>query len=177
LNDVASQSEPISTTNAQVTIREEKVFVIKDRSGIQYQVNGCGSGDFKRFNIEYLGKRVGFVNYHFEGDEVLHLDDIHIEKMLIQPPWFFVNLVFWTFSFPPKKWRTTNFRNRGIGTAMVQLLADYARSKSAKRIEGEIKPHDFKDNTDLPSWYQRRGFTVVMGDEKTAWEAKISLAV
>ena len=48
---------------------------------------------------------------------------------------------------------------------------------SVKRIEGEVKHHDFRDNPDLPDWYRRRGFSVVMGNEKTAWVAKISLAV
>jgi hypothetical protein len=60
---------------------------------------------------------------------------------------------------------------------MIKFLADYARSKSAKRIEGEVKPHDFKNNPDLPKWYQRRGFAVVMGDGKTGAIAKISRAV
>lgn len=95
----------------------------------------------------------------------------------MRPPWFFVDLIFWIASFPPEKWRIRNYRKRGIGTAMIEFLASYARSKSAKRIEGEVKHHDFKNNPDLPEWYRRRGFAVVMGDGKTPWVAKISLAV
>ena len=54
---------------------------------------------------------------------------------------------------------------------------NWHKSESLKRIEGEVKHHDFKDNPDLPDWYRRRGFSVVMGDEKTSWVAKISLAI
>ena len=153
--------------------------IILDKYGKKYSVieSDCDSEDFKRFNIEYRGSRVGYANYHFEGTDVLYLDDWHIEDDAILPPWFSCDLFFCFLSFPPLRWRTVNFQKRGIGTAMIKFLADYARSKCAKRIEGEVKHHDFKDNPDLPDWYRRRGFSVVMGDEKTSWVAKISLAI
>jgi hypothetical protein len=46
-----------------------------------------------------------------------------------------------------------------------------------KRIEGDVKHHDFKNNPDLPNWYRRRGFSVNAGDKKSAGVAKISLTV
>ena len=147
---------------------------IHDRDGREYNVTEYGS---ERFNIQRRGVPIGYANFHFEGADVLHLDDLHIEDDAIFPPWFSCPLPFVILSFPPLRWRTENFQGRGIGTAMIQFLVDYARSKFAKRIEGEVKPHDFKDNPDLPDWYRRRGFTVTAGDEKTAWIAKISRAV
>ena len=153
--------------------------IIHDKRGRQYHViaSECNSENFKRFNIEYRGRRVGYVNYHFGGDDVLFIDDLRIEDKAMHSPWFFLDLIYWVVSFPPERFRITNYQKRGLGTAMIKFLADYARSKCAKRIEGEVKHHDFKDNPDLPDWYRRRGFSVVMGDEKTSWVAKISLAV
>jgi GNAT superfamily N-acetyltransferase len=95
----------------------------------------------------------------------------------MRPQWFFVNLIFWGFSFPPERWRVSNFQNRGLGSAMIEFLISYGRSKSVKRIEGYVKPPDDKANRDLLNWYKRRGFTAEMGNERTAWIAKVSLSV
>lgn len=145
---------------------------IHDKHGKEYHVieSDCDSENFRRFNIKFGRCQVGYLNYSFEGDGVLHLDDLHIEDAAISPPWFF----FMGGSFPPLCTRTKNFRGCGIGTAMIEFLVNFARANSIKRIEGEVKLHDFKDNQDLPDWYRRRGFTVTAGDEKTAWIAKIS---
>ena len=153
--------------------------IIHDKHGREYIVSENHSQDLVslRFNIEYHGRLIGYANCRFESNGVLHIKDLHIEDKAMRPPWFFVDLIFWIASFPPEKWRIRNYRKRGIGTAMIEFLASYARSKSAKRIEGEVKHHDFKNNPDLPEWYRRRGFAVVMGDGKTPWVAKISLAV
>lgn len=153
--------------------------IICDKHGREYFVieSDCDSEQFRRFNIKSGRCQVGYLNYSFEGDGVLHLDDLHIEDAAISPPWFFLDFIFIGGSFPPLRWRTKNFRGCGIGTAMIEYLVNYARVNSITRIEGEVKPHDFKDNPDLPEWYRRRGFTVTAGDEKAAWIAKISLTV
>lgn len=150
--------------------------VIFNKHGEEFHVTQSDSEDYKRFNITSRGKLVGYVNCHFE-DDVLHLDDLCIYDKAMRPPLFFVNLFFWILSFPPEKWRTTNHQRTGLGTAMLKFLADYARRKTMKRIEGEIMPHDFKNNPDLPEWYRRRGFTVVMAGGKEPWVAKVSFAL
>lgn len=153
------------------------MHVVHDKYGAEYLVRETDSDDFKRFNIERRGVPVGYANFHFEGTDVLHLDDLHIKDDVVSPPWFWCDLFFVTLSFPPLRWRIQNFRGRGIGTAMIQFLADYARSKFVERVEGEVKAHDFGKNPDLPNWYRRRGFTVVMGDSLSATIAEISLVV
>jgi GNAT superfamily N-acetyltransferase len=117
------------------------------------------------------------VNCHFTGDEVLYLDDLHIQDKTIHPPYFSLDLIFWIISFPPIRWRTVNYRNRGLGVAVIQFLVDFARSKSAKRIEGKVKAHDYTDNPDLPNWYRRRGFSVVRSDAKAKYVAMISMDI
>ena len=150
---------------------------IHDKHGRKYRITECSGEHVQRFNIEHRGIRIGYANFHFQGADVLHLDDLHLEDDAIMPAWFALDLYFGFVAFPPLRWRTRNFRNRGIGTAMIKFLAEYAQSKFASRIEGEVKHHDFKDNPDLPEWYRRRGFAVVMDDGKMACVAKISMPV
>jgi hypothetical protein len=151
--------------------------IIYDGHSEEYHVTESDLEGFKRFNIKCRGNLVGYANCHFEGD-VFHIDDLRIDDKTMRPPLFFLNLLFWIGSFPPQRWRITNYRKRGLGTAMIEFLAGYARRKSAKRIEGEIKPHDFKNNPQLLEWYRRRGFAVVMtGEGKAAAVAKISLTL
>jgi GNAT superfamily N-acetyltransferase len=153
--------------------------IIHDKRGRQYHViaTECDSENYKRFNIEYRDRRVGYAHYHFEGDDVLFIDDLRLEDKAMRSPWFFVDLIYWAGSFPPERFRVTNYQKRGLGTAMIKFLVSFAESESVKRIEGEVKHHDFKDDPDLPDWYRRRGFSVVMGDKTAPWVAKISLAV
>jgi len=150
--------------------------IICDKYDREYQVTQCDPGGYERFNIEYHGNRAGYANCHFEGD-VLHIDDLHIDEKAMRPRLFFVDLFFLAFSFPPERWRITNYQNRGLGTAMIDFLANYGRKKLAKCMEGEIKQYDFKNNPRLPEWYRRRGFVVVTGDIKTAAVARVSLVL
>ncbi len=156
-----------------------KKSIIHDKHGRPYFViaSDLDSEIFKRFNIEHRGHRVGYVNYHIEGDDVLYVDDFHIYDKALRPPWFFIDLFIWNLgSFPPERWRITNYQKRGLGTAMIEFLKGFAKSESLKWIEGEVKQYDFKDNPDLPDWYRRRGFTVCT-DPKSAGIAKISLTL
>ena len=95
----------------------------------------------------------------------------------MRPPRFSVGLFFWIVSFPPEQFRITNYQQRGLGTAMVEFMINYAREKSAKRIVGQVKPRDFKDYPELPDWYRRRGFAVVMGEGKATPVASISFVL
>ena len=153
--------------------------IIHDKHRREYLVvaSELDSEIFKRFNILHRGRRIGYVNYHFEGDDILFIDDFHIEDKAMRPPWFSVDLIFWGCSFPPEGWRITNFQRGGVGTATIEFLKDFAKSESLKRIEGVVKPHDFNENPDLLNWYRRRGFVIEKRDEKVAGVAKISLTV
>lgn len=151
--------------------------IIHDKYGKEYSVAQDGSEEFLRFNVEYCDTPIGYANCRFHGKDVLYLDDLHIKKDAVSLPCFRLSLLFRDVSFPPLRWRTRNFRSRGIGTAMIKFLARYARSNSVKRIEGEVKPHDFQNNPNLPNWYRSRGFDVIMGDGRSGCIASPVLTV
>lgn len=153
--------------------------IIHDKDGRAYFVVACELDleNFQRFNIEHRGSRVGYVNYHIEGDDLLYIDDLYINDKAMRPPWFFLPLPFWSGSFPPEHWRITNFQKRGLGTAMIEFLKVFAKSESLKRIEGDVRHPDFKRNPDLLNWYRRRGFTVNTDSKQSVEVAKITLTI
>lgn len=136
--------------------------VIRDKRGNEYTIaaSDLDSENFRRFDIHFGRVPIGYANYHFEGSDVLYIDDWRIRNDAVLPAWFMCPF----FSIPPLRWRTKNFRKRGIGTAAIKFLANYARSQSAKRIEGQMKPHDIAENPELPNSYRKWGFTVT-GDK------------
>jgi GNAT superfamily N-acetyltransferase len=152
--------------------------IIHDKHGRPYSVVACDidSEIFRRFNIEHRGCRIGYVNYHVEGEDVLFIDDLRFDDKAMRPPWFFIDLFFWIGSLPSERWRVTNYQKRGLGTAMIEFLKKLAKSESLRRIEGNVKHHDFNKNPDLPDWYRRRGF-IVSTENISIGVAKVSLMI
>lgn len=56
--------------------------------------------------------------------------------------------------------REGNVRQRGIGSALLVRMEDYARRFGASRIEGTILPSDLVDNPHLPNFYRNREYHV-----------------
>jgi GNAT superfamily N-acetyltransferase len=150
--------------------------MIYDKHGRPYSVvaNDFDSEIYKRFNIEDHDRCVGYVNHHIEGDDILFIDDLRIDDKVMRPPLFFIPIL--NGSFPPERWRVTNYQKRGLGTAMLEFLKKLAKSESLRGIEGNVKHHDFNKNPDLPDWYRRRGFTVSTKNISIG-VAKISMTV
>ena len=53
----------------------------------------------------------------------------------------------------------TNYRNRGLGRALIRLLFDLAGKRGVKAIFGSIVKKDMLRNSHLLAWYINRGFT------------------
>ena len=136
--------------------------VILDRFKKRYRVvpSHDNSGNLKRFNVLLGHVPIGYVSYHFESSQVLYIDDLHIRHDAILFPSLWWDMIVVKIYLPSLKWQKHNFQGRGIGTAMLEFVAEHARSISVKRIEGQLKSHDLNANPNLPDWYRRRGFTV-----------------
>jgi GNAT superfamily N-acetyltransferase len=52
----------------------------------------------------------------------------------------------------------TNYRNRGLGRALIVLVFDLARKRQVKTIVGSIIKKDIVRNHHLLKWYINRGF-------------------
>jgi hypothetical protein len=152
------------------------VNTIRDKHGREYRIVKSYSGGFDQFRIEHNAIPVGYVNCHFE-DAALHIDDLRINDKVIQRSKLLLRLPSWIGLLFATKRKVVNYQSQGLGTAMIDFLASYARKKSAKRLEGEIRPFDFKNNPQLPAWYRRRGFIVTMGEQGATVVAKISFTL
>jgi hypothetical protein len=58
-----------------------------------------------------------------------------------------------------------NYRNRGIGSALLGLIIQLAKEHRMAVFVGNFGPEDLKANPDLPNWYRRRGFTILEGGD------------
>lgn len=93
-------------------------------------------------SISYRGWPVGRVCLDFRKDGEVILADIII----------YVNL--------PHGY---NFRNHGLGKAMIQEAIRYAKERRAKFIWGWIEPDEYVTEEYLAEWYRRQGFQVLSG--------------
>jgi hypothetical protein len=55
---------------------------------------------------------------------------------------------------------TLNYRNRGLGSALLILLRELATKRRIKTIFGSLISNDILHNPHLLQWYVHRGFTV-----------------
>jgi hypothetical protein len=141
---------------------------IYDKAGREYEVVTWTSGENLNFKVRDRTTRVGHAYCHVR-QTTLKVCDLHIENKCLRPANFFV---LWCI---PLRWRETNYRNRGIGSALLELIASHARKKGVTRIEGSIKPLDYEADSRLPQWYQDRGFNVVMEPAGSKIIARLSL--
>jgi GNAT superfamily N-acetyltransferase len=134
---------------------------IEDRKGRRYEVVEHELSGGTRFVVQSNGRLIAYANLRFEADNILYLADLRISDRVILPAMF--TFIFW--SFPPAKYRTSNFQRRGIGSAMVEIIKGYAKGHGFRHIKGKVTPDDFAATPQLPDWYRRRGFVVSNGKD------------
>jgi hypothetical protein len=54
----------------------------------------------------------------------------------------------------------SNYRNRGLGSELIEILLDLAAGRKGKVIFGSLIKEDIIINPRLLAWYTNRGFTV-----------------
>lgn len=87
------------------------------------------------FHMAWFGRQrfVGYVNLVWKSHDVLEFSDIIIEP---------------------------HYRNRGVGTAVLQYVFALAQSRGVAIIEGRIGGRDFRVTPHLAEWYRRHGFAL-----------------
>lgn len=86
--------------------------------------------------MDYRGKWIGVVEFFWEEDRKLALDDIIIFE------------------------RYNSFRQHGLGKKMMQCFIRRAKDDGADCIWGFIQPHEGSTQEFLVRWYQMLGFQV-----------------
>ena len=89
-----------------------------------------------------------------ESPDTLLLRDIAIANEVILPPAHPQATPRPRRSRP----RPINYRQKGIGSALLSFLINQARADGVKHLYGKVMQQDLENNPKLLQWYQNHGF-------------------
>jgi GNAT superfamily N-acetyltransferase len=130
--------------------------VIHDRAGRRFRVEIESSPIQLSFDVYDRDWSAGHAWCMPEGD-VLKLHDIDIKNGIPLPESGFARILRRIFR---SERPTYDYRKRGLGTVLLQLVIATAKHKGFSRIEGYIVEDDAAANPSLFDWYRRHGFVV-----------------
>ena len=76
-----------------------------------------------------------------------------------------------------KRLTARRYRGRGLGSALLEHVIAYARSRGLKRIVGQVVAHDLAQSSWLPQWYARHGFQVVRINAEAAGRTAVCISL
>lgn len=139
--------------NDDTEIHREGTII--DSSGTIYRLHHAECSTqcaWSVFDGEY---RIGLANILKDGP-ILKLGDIKFEAAFTAPSG---RLYRWTQKFFGTQIVPKNYRQRGLGSALLILIIRWAKEHGFTQIEGEISSVDTSHNAKLLQWYARFGFT------------------
>ncbi len=164
------------TLGAQASCEPEKEteerLTVSDYRGYSYQLHLFQTGlgwSAKLFDVDTLAGQIHCLN---QGD-ALFLGDLHVLEAATHPIQGLARLRGW-FGLTTHG-RIENYRNRGLGSALLNFVINRAGEQSFQRVTGKLAPVDLKENPMLPDWYRHRGFQVTMAANQMAGELELVL--
>ncbi|MFB8793122.1 MAG: GNAT family N-acetyltransferase [Microcoleus sp.] len=133
-------------------------IIILDREGREYRMKVAGDED-KYFIIKllYRNSEVGRLQCVLNPPGKLMIGDIIIRNDIIHtPPHLWARL--WGRLVKPKP---IDYRQRGLGTHLLQFAIAKARQRGFKRIYGSLTQEDINNNPNLVKWYKKHGFQIL----------------
>ena len=121
------------------------------------------------FEIYFGAQEIGYMNCTQEP-AFLNLGDFKLYNHL-QAPESLGRVIIRKLLNRPRP--LLNYRNRGIGTAMLALVERLTADAGFRRVQGWISRVDADPNPDLPDWYRRRGYTVTV--ESTRFSQQVAI--
>lgn len=96
--------------------------------------------------------------HHTEWQEFILADEadeiIGVIKVMESPPG---SKNCWLESVKVNK----EFRNRGWGSKLLEIAADYAKNQGCKCIRGQVKPEGDLSSNNLLNFYMKNGFSII----------------
>jgi len=129
---------------------------IKDKQGNVYIVNVVSDSEsIFSASISFDRLSVGRINWVIEDNNVMimTLADLIIFDRSSQRP-------LWARLLPFLKWNPPNFRQRGLGSAMLQYIIAKAEKLKVDAISGFVTSDDLQETPYLLKFYEKHGFTV-----------------
>jgi hypothetical protein len=127
---------------------------IEDKQGNVYIVN-IVSEDETVFSAYISFKKicVGRINWVIEENNVMTLADLVIFDGMVRRP-------LWSRLLPFLTWKPPNFKQRGLGSAMLRYVIAQAEKLQVDAISGYLTSDDLRDTPYLPEFYEKHGFLV-----------------
>jgi hypothetical protein len=146
---------------------------ITDSSGTVYRLHHVEYETLCGWNIFDGEWRVGVANCCKNGT-MLSLGDIKMEAAFVAPTGRFNRWIrkLVGAQLPPK-----NYRQRGLGSALLKEIIHWAKEHGFTQIEGEISTVDTPHNPKLLEWYARFGFTFTKHQTDGILIGKITLVL
>lgn len=127
---------------------------IEDKQGNVYIVNIVSEGEivFSAY-ISFEKICVGRINWVIEENNVMTLADLVIFDKVGHRP-------LWSRLLPFLTWKPPNFRQRGLGSAMLRYVISQAEKLEVEAISGFVTSDDLRETPYLLEFYRQHGFTV-----------------
>jgi hypothetical protein len=131
-----------------------KIF---DRWGQEYVLDiFCDDDTALTVYLYHKGNEIGHIFCNFEPEEMKIGDLIIWDNVIIGQRGCFYSILS-LFGWKPN---TTNYRNRRLGSILLDFVIEKALERGIKRISGVVVPQDHKNSPFLLNWYQKHGFQV-----------------
>lgn len=128
-------------------------FYIQDKQKNQYSVSLEESETWLFALVIWKRTLVGRISCVISESNDLEIGDIIIFEDPLLPKNGF-------FSRHPFQRPHRNFRNLGLGTAMLHFVVEQAQKMKVKGISGFVTQEDAQKTPYLLNWYQKNGFEV-----------------
>lgn len=156
---------------------KREMYTAKDGERIEFRVISLGT---QGMLIELLNQhrcRIGYANVSYLGESIWHLSNIFIDDDVPMRAWYQCHIGRWNFFGQPN---TRNYRNQGIGTALMDYLKRTAQARGVREISAAILHVDLANTPHLLDWYVKQGFRVTLrtagagkaGDTKLIWHQR-----
>lgn len=107
---------------------------------------------------------VGRLNLVFHPPDKWEITDIVVFDEIQEEVGWLQRLALGFTGHKPQK---VDYRNRGLGTALLQFVEERARQRQVKCIIGSVTKKDYAAWPELLNWYAKNGFVVkLMCDEQ-----------
>lgn len=132
---------------------------ITDIYGQKYYIKVLeNSADLFHVELRHRGEYVGEVKCILRPPDMMELSEIHIrdDSDSLDPGASIIESIM--KSQAKSKDEMRNYREKGLGTALLELVIDHAREKQLRHIYGTIVEKDIIRTPNLVEWYKKRGF-------------------
>ena len=151
----------------------EEWFTVVDHRGYSYQLHLLEYGSSWFAKVFDGNTSVGRISCLNQGD-TLFLGDLYVLEAATRPIRGLAWVKVW-FGFDMRG-RTENYRNRGLGSALLTFAINRARAGGYRRVIGKLAAIDLKAMPGLPDWYRHRGFHVTMEADHLAGTLELTLS-